>query len=114
MIRSVEHVEVLMLLYGDSARFWLSAEIADELRRAPRSVQRCLGDLQRAKLVLTNEQGAFAYRTGSHDEVVAELQREFEVRRVRLIEAIYTGGIDPARSFADAFRLWENDREDDR
>lgn len=110
-IGSVEHVEVLLLLKRNDGRAWSAQEIADELRRSPASVERRLRDLTRSRL-LEAAGDRYRYRHGSHDATVEELEQEYDSRRVRLIEAIFTGPIDSARTFADAFRLWGED--DDR
>lgn len=110
-IDSVEHVEVLLLLRHDPDRVWSAQDVAGELRRSPVSVERRLRDLTRSKLVAQVDE-RFVYRKGEHDATVEELEHEYESRRVRLIEAIFSRSIDSARSFADAFRLWGE--EDDR
>jgi DNA-directed RNA polymerase specialized sigma subunit len=110
-IESVEHVEVLLLLKRDANRAWSAEEIAAELRRSPASVERRLRDLARSRLAQSTDE-RYRYQHGKHDETVDELEHEYELRRVRLIEAIFTGSIDSAQRFADAFRLWGED--DDR
>jgi predicted ArsR family transcriptional regulator len=107
-IDSVEHVEVLLLLKTHASRTWTAAEVAEELRRSPISVERRLYDLHRSKL-LEVEDGRFSYRSGKHDVVIGELEQEFASRRVRLIELIFSRSIESARTFADAFRLWGED-----
>jgi hypothetical protein len=108
-ISSVEHVEILLLLHGCAERVWTADEISVELRRAAGSVERRLRDFARSGLAESVGNG-YRYHQGKHDTTVDELEHEYEERRVRLIEAIFTGPIDSARTFADAFRLW---REDD-
>lgn len=107
-IASVEHVEILLLLHRAIDRVWTPEEISVELRRAPKSVEGRLRDLTRSRLVEPGA-GGYRYRHGNHDHTVDELEREYEQRRVRLIEAIFSGPIDSARTFADAFRLWGED-----
>lgn len=110
-IASVEHVEILLLLHACPQRVWTADETSVELRRTGNSVAQRLRDLLRSRLVEADGNG-YRYRHGKHDATVDELEREYEHRRVRLIEAIFTGPIDSARTFADAFRLWGED--DDR
>lgn len=110
-IASVEQVEILLLLRASNGKLWTPEEISVELRRTPASVERRMRDLARSGL-LDLEGNGYRYRRGKHDATVEELEREYEHRRVRLIEAIFTGPIDSARTFADAFRLWGED--DDR
>ena len=110
-IDSVEHVEVLLLLKSQPQRDWTPQEIAAELRRSEASVAHRLRALTRVKLALGSESG-YRYQSGDADDTVEELAYEYEHRRVRLIEAIFSRSIDSARSFADAFRLWGED--DDR
>ncbi len=100
-----------MLLKGHAEQRWSAEAVAEELRRSSRSACSRLQDLERSKLVARDERQEYAYLSGPHDEVVEELEREFAVRRVRLIEAIYMPAVDSARSFADAFRLWEDEND---
>ncbi len=111
-ISSFEQVEILLLLRRSSARAWSVDEISNELRSSLNSVRARIAQLSRAKLVEKQNDGRFTYVTGSEEEAVADLEYEYENRRVRLIEAIFSRPVDSARFFADAFRLWEND--DDR
>lgn len=104
-IASVEHVEVLLLLKSSPERLWIPEEIASELRRSAKSARQRLRDLVRSKLVRRDTDARFAYQPSDEDDVVEELAREFESRRVRLIEAIFTQRVDTAQSFADAFRI---------
>jgi predicted ArsR family transcriptional regulator len=111
-IVSVEQVEVLLLLRGAQEKGWTPEAISTELRSSVNSVRRRLDDLLRSKLVERNESGEFFYSAAAAEPAVGELAHEYQTRRVRLIEAIFARPVDAARSFADAFRLWEDD--DDR
>ncbi len=111
-ISSLEQVEILLLLRRSGVRAWSVDEISGELRSSVNSVRSRIGQLQRAKLVVKGNDERFCYVTGPEEDAVAELEYEYENRRVRLIEAIFSRPVDSARSFADAFRLWEKD--DDR
>lgn len=111
-ISSVEQVEILLLLRANRERAWSIDEISTQLRSSAHSVQSRLAPLVRSTLVERREDECYCYTPGADEPVVAELAQEYENRRVRLIEAIFSRPIDSARSFADAFRLWE--RDDDR
>lgn len=110
-ISSVEQVEILLLLRRTGTRAWTIDEISGELRSSATSVRSRLAQLARSGLI-ERVDDRYAYVAGPHDAVVEELFYEYETRRVRLIEAIFSQPLDSARSFADAFRLREDD--DDR
>lgn len=50
----------------------------------------------------------YALRQPSLEPIIAELEQAYATRRVSLITQIYSPGVDPLRSFADAFR-WRRD-----
>jgi hypothetical protein len=81
------------------------------LRSTPQSIASRLQALRHHGLLRADGE-RYRYDPSKHDDVVAELQEEYDVRRGRVIEAIFARSIDTMHSFADAFRLGEDD--DDR
>ncbi|HEY8313690.1 MAG TPA: hypothetical protein VIG51_05900 [Candidatus Baltobacteraceae bacterium] len=108
-ITSVEQIEVLLLLRNQSGRAWTADEISRELRSSHNSIAQRLSRLRQRGLLVREADGRYRYDLGhKQDDVVGELQNEYETRRVRVIEAIYAHSADAMRSFADAFRLGED------
>lgn len=105
-IDSVEKLEVLLLLRGQSSRAWTGAAVAQELRIAEESARHRLDDLC-ARGLLSCEGDAFRYAPGGGGDAQAvdELATTYSLRRVSVISFIFSQPMDRIRSFADAFRL---------
>ncbi|HEX7084236.1 MAG TPA: hypothetical protein VF186_09000 [Gaiellaceae bacterium] len=108
-IRSVEQLELLLLLRHDSARSWSPEEAARQLYTAPQSAELRLGELVRARLV---ERDGDRYRYAADaatDTVVGDLERVYRTHRSRIIAMIFDKPPAPVQAFADAFRLRRDD-----
>lgn len=105
-IRSVEQLEVLLLLAGDPARSWTPGELAGELRTAEMSVAQRLALLDASGLARPDDAGWRFTGDTSEVEGVARCYRSY---RVAVIEEIFAVDEDAApdavSSFAEAFRL---------
>lgn len=113
-IDSVEQVEVLLILRANQARSWSVDEISAILRSSPHSIGARLSGLTALGLAGGNPNEGYRYAaTGANDAAIEELEREYGERRFSVIEMIFTKP-DPARSFADAFRIRAEDDADDR
>lgn len=112
-IESVEQLEILLLLYQQPERTWSREAVARELRLAPGSAaERLEGMLQDGLLRRQGDgQGEYQYapRSPELDEAVRGLAAEYTLRRVTVINLIYSKPIDRIRTFADAFRLKKDD-----
>lgn len=112
-IDSVEQVEVLLILRANAARAWSIDEISAILRSSPHSIGARLSHLAALGLAAGDPGEGYRYAaSGTDDAAVEELEREYGERRFSVIEMIFTKP-DAARSFADAFRL-RNEDDDDR
>lgn len=113
-IDSVEALEVLLLLRGDRARTWDVDAIVAELRSTPFAIRRRLESLAKRNLVQV-ESGRWRYDAASRAEaVVAEAADCYDHFRLRVIEAVYGAGRrEPLRAFADAFKLREDDDDEE-
>lgn len=105
-IRSVEQLEVLLLLTRDPARAWTPSELAAELRTTDLSVTQRLPLLEAGGLIAPAGDG---WRFSGDADEVARVERCYGSYRVAVIEAIFAVDEDAApdavSSFADAFRL---------
>lgn len=107
-IRSLEQLEVLLLLRNSADRSWTSAEVYEVVRSSRPSVEERLENFVRLGF-LTKEDGApptFRYAPKENLGAAAdETANAYQKWRVRVIEAIFTPVVDPARRFADAFKV---------
>lgn len=104
-IDSVEQVEVLLLLSDTRGRSWTMEEV-EHLRSSVRSVGLRLGSLVAHGLVRRDGM-AFRYAASEADDrLVQRLAQVYQERKTAVIDRIFSLG-DPMRSFADAFRLKE-------
>jgi hypothetical protein len=108
-ISSVEQLETLLHLRSDPGRPWSSAEVGASLRTLPASIDMRLRDLQEHGLVEPDGEG-WRIAAGVDVRVVDDLADCWKARRVAVIAMIFAEpGDDPARSFADAFRIRRDD-----
>ena len=105
-IDSIEKLEVLLLLRGQSGRTWTGAAVAQELRIAEESARHRLEDLC-GRGLLSCEGDAFSYAPGggADAQAIDELATTYAQRRVSVISFIFSRPTDRLKSFADAFRL---------
>jgi predicted transcriptional regulator len=104
-IESVEQLEILLLL-AEESRDWSSFEIFKRIQSSEASVMQRLQQLSSAGLVV-NKAGQFRFepRDESMRGIVRDLAELYRIRRVRVIEAIYTRKTDVVQTFANAFKL---------
>ena len=107
-IRSLEQLEVLLLLRNSASRSWTSAEVYEIVRSSRASVEERLGSFVQLGF-LAREPGppsSFRYAPkGNLGAAVDETAGAYQKWRVRVIEAIFTPVVDPAQRFADAFKV---------
>ena len=104
-IRSVEQLEVLLLLHGSAERDWSAAEVSAELRTQEQSSAAWLAQLEASGL-LGESDGRYRYAPrAAQRPTVDSLRHCYEVYRVRLIGLIFERQDDAIQSFADAFRF---------
>jgi DNA-binding IclR family transcriptional regulator len=107
-VRSLEQLEVLLLLRNSPNRSWTSAEVYEVVRSSRASVEERLESFVQLGF-LAKENGpptTFRYApTESLGAAVDETASAYQKWRVRVIEAIFTPVVDPAQRFADAFKV---------
>jgi hypothetical protein len=104
-IDSVEQLEVLLLLRGDPGRAWTADELGATLRSVPDSVLLRLRDLHAHGLVEPDGE-TWRFSPAADGTLVGDVEDCWKARRAALIALIFAEpGDDPARDFADAFRL---------
>lgn len=108
-IRSIEQLEIVLLLREHAERHWTAAETYQEIRSSERSVQEALKILSQKGLLKSHAPTAptFSYSPES-PELGATLDRLahlYAERRVRIVEAIYSEPVSAVDEFAKAFRI---------
>lgn len=110
-ISSVEQIEVLLILHANPERAWTIDEISAILRSSPNSIRSRLVTLERHGLSAAAQSDEYQYAaSGRLHEMVEVLAEEYGQRRFSVIELVFSRP-DAARSFADAFRLREDDEK---
>lgn len=112
-INSIEQLEVLLLLHAQPQRFWTAEEVANELRIDASSAKDRLQNLHQLNLLSPSSDSAssYQYAPSPHQvgQIIDELANVYAIRRVSVIQFIFSQPIDRIRVFADAFRLKKDD-----
>jgi hypothetical protein len=108
---SVDAAELLLLLFGEPARWWAAGELAAKLRPASTisdaDTLRYLEQFQARGLIALGPDKRVQFRP-ANDAVAAQvrtLARAYKERPVTLIRVIYALRDTKIQSFADAFKL---------
>jgi hypothetical protein len=112
-IRSVEQLEILLLITRQPDVAWSIQSVYDSILSTPQSVERWLEELARAGLVEKAAGPPATYRSGTNKSLrgeVALLDQLYRTASVRVIEAIYKRDTSAAQSFADAFKIKKPDK----
>lgn len=106
-IRSIEQLEILLLLHSEPSKTWTVAEIFHNIQSSPASVQSRLTELKNAGLVECVDADCFRYSpsTSQTRDIVDLLAENYRNRRVRVIEALYKRRADAIQLFAEAFQF---------
>lgn len=108
-IRSVEQLEILLFLQRNNSREWSAEDISRELYISPESAADRLADFQTRGFLVMHGSPAPLYRyqprITSLDRLLRDLATEYELRRVRVINQIFSNPLDHIRTFADAFKF---------
>jgi hypothetical protein len=103
-VRSVLALETLLLLRRTMPDGWSAAALSLELRIDPNFAGAQLDELAGAGLLERSGEPPRYGLVAERDAIIAELELAYAQRRVSLIGLIYAAP-DPARDFAEAFRL---------
>jgi hypothetical protein len=115
-IRSLEQLEILLLLLKDETRSWSAEAAARELRTTTASAAARLEEMASRNLldVRIAEQIFYRYAPVSPalDAAAKETARAYKERPVAVTTAIYSQPEDEIRAFADAFRIRKKEGTD--
>ncbi len=109
-IRSIEKLEILLLLRETPDHGWTANEVYEKVRSSVRSVTLTLEELARQGFLGTTGETPlttfrFTPQTKSLKEAIEQLAHLYAERRVRIVEAIYSERVSAVDEFAKAFRL---------
>lgn len=107
----MDHVEVLMRLYEAGGQPLTSQELERGARLGPQTVARCATELVHARLA-SHDPASDSYRYAAPNvdkPTVDELSSLYHQRPVTLVKLVYAQPPSPVKSFADAFRLRDDD-----
>lgn len=106
-VESVEKLEVLLLLFSSADKSWTAQAVYQKIQSNPQSVARRLAELKTEGFLEENKEGSFQFHPKNPElaDGAAQLNTEYEQRRVKVIEAIFSNSTEQMRRFADAFRI---------
>ena len=101
-----------MRLFEANGEPMTAQELERGARLGPETVARCGADLVNARLI-SHEPASNSYRYTALNvdrPIVEELSTLYHQRPVTLVKMVYAQPPSPVKSFADAFRLRDDDR----
>jgi hypothetical protein len=107
-VASMDHVEVLRALHARREAELTSDELGAFVHLDRAMLKRVMRDLEGAGVVRDTGRGYEYSATSREDLAIAELIAMYNTKPVTLVRAIYARPT-PLRSFADAFRLREEE-----
>jgi len=116
-IDSVEQLEILLLFQRHPNEEWGIQRISQEIRTSASSTQNRVSSLLASGLiseVKTHSEPLYRYAPSSDelDQSIVELEREYKIRRVRVIDAIYARPAEKMMNFLDAFKIRKSDKDE--
>jgi hypothetical protein len=108
-VRSIEQLEVLLLLHKDVEQWWSAQGVAGELRTSLPSAAARLEDLACRNLLAVRTADQLFYRylpiSPALDLAVRETAQAYRERPAAVAALLYSTPLDEIRGFADAFRI---------
>ncbi|MEO5668406.1 MAG: hypothetical protein ABIR96_10125 [Bdellovibrionota bacterium] len=116
-IDSVEQLEILFLLYRQPAAEWDVKRISQEIRTSATSTQNRLAALLSSGFLAAGPKAGevlYRYSPASNElhQGVVDLEQEYKIRRVRVIDAIYARPTEKMMNFLDAFKIRKSDKDE--
>ena len=109
-IKSLEQLEILLLLSGNPHKWWTAQGVYDVIKSSLGSVEGRLREMAERGMLRQEPDSANRYQFAPADEsiwrLIAELREAYKERPVKVVQAIYTAKPpDGVREFARAFRI---------
>jgi predicted ArsR family transcriptional regulator len=106
-ITSIEQLEILLLVFRNTAKTWQLGEIAQPLGIQTDAAENCLQTLVERGLVQKHA-SVKQYQATVSEELyrrVATVAKTYSERRITMINFIFSRHLDRIRAFADSFKL---------
>lgn len=105
-ISSVEQLEILLLLAAEESKTWSVDEVFAVIQSNRQSIEARLKGMVETGFLELKEASRFRYKPTNEERAasVRALEIAYKQSRVKVIEAIFSP-IDPAKTFADSFRI---------
>lgn len=113
--RSLEDIEIVLLLWTSSERWWSPDEVAREIRSTSTICSDSLQRLCPALLDATTEPETYRFRAAADSHTlaaIASLDELYRVQRHEMIRFLAQLPSTGVRDFADAFRLKRDPKEE--
>ena len=106
-IRSVEQLEVLLLVQDQPNRSWSAGDVYSIIRSSEASIAARLQAFAKEGFLAQESDGRYRFAPQNSDlrAAVEQTASAYKTWRIRVVEAIFAPPSDPVQSFADAFRL---------
>lgn len=105
-VRSLEQLEILLLLASDPAREWKNSEVYEVIRSSESSVRERLDELRRKGVLAPSGEQRYRYAANPETSAtISALAQLYKERRVKIVELIYSPENETLRGFAEAFRF---------
>lgn len=111
-IRSVEELEILLLLFSNTSKEWTAAEVSQHLYRQINSVSAHLDSLrQRAFLMaIASSPPRYCFNSATTQyETIRNLDKAYKERKDTVIRLIFEAPSDNLRAFSNAFKFRRQD-----
>ena len=116
-LRTLEQLEVLLLLASAPERYWSAAEASDNLKIPAEDIGAALEHLTAASLLDVRLLDDVRYRFAPLDDErslgVAELRSAYATQRIRVVSEVARRRSRSIVDFADAFRLQPGEEEEE-
>ncbi len=117
-IKSIEHLEILLLLAGQPKREWTAHDVSQKLRNSETSAESWLQDLNTQNILKArkeNNRAIYSYdpQETVFSDVITKLAKTFTERRVSIYNLIFSKPLEKIQVFADAFQIRRKDEKDD-
>jgi DNA-binding Lrp family transcriptional regulator len=108
---SMDHIEILMRLYEAGGEPLTVTDVERGARLGPETVARSLSELVSSGLIARDAaSNTYRYAAPASDRAtVDELSALYHQRPVTLVKLVYAQPPSPVKSFADAFRLRDDE-----
>lgn len=106
-ITSIEQLEILLLVFRNTAKNWRQEEIAQTLGIQMDATENCLRMLSERGLV-DKHASTMHYQASANEELhrqIATVAKSYSERRITMINFIFSRHLDRIRAFADSFKL---------